>query len=132
MALYRYGAQSMDNTVLARFHIGKVRALLAEHQRIGTAIKVQPVAASAVDDGMPRQRSHADCGALRGVLPASRIACEEGPTTASLRLPFPKNSLARKLGLAPEALSCAFSTLKSAGVTVRGRFTAINYIISIH
>jgi CRP-like cAMP-binding protein len=52
--------------------------------------------------------------------------CAENGAAASLRLPFPKNLLARKLGLAPEALSRAFSTLKTKGVTVRGRAIAIS------
>lgn len=51
--------------------------------------------------------------------------CIENGATASLRLPFPKNLLARKLGLAPEALSRAFSALKTKGVTVRGRAIAV-------
>jgi CRP/FNR family transcriptional regulator, dissimilatory nitrate respiration regulator len=38
-----------------------------------------------------------------------------------MRLPFQKSLLAGKLGLAPEALSRAFSTLRDNGVIVRGR-----------
>jgi CRP-like cAMP-binding protein len=51
--------------------------------------------------------------------------CVEEGSIACLRLPFQKSLLARKLGLAPEALSRAFSTLRQAGVTVRGRAIAI-------
>jgi hypothetical protein len=47
---------------------------------------------------------------------------------ASLRPPCQKSLLARKLGLAPEALSRAFSALRPAGVTVQGRAIAIDDI----
>ena len=49
---------------------------------------------------------------------------EGGP--ASIRLPFQKSLLAGKLGLAPEALSRAFSALRRAGVIVRGRTIQIS------
>lgn len=58
----------------------------------------------------------------------TRSFFEEGEKAASLRLPFPKGLLARKLGLAPEALSRAFSTLKTVVVTVRGRAIAISNV----
>ncbi len=47
--------------------------------------------------------------------------CPEGSTNFSFRLPFQKNVLAGKLGLAPAGLSRAFSALRQAGVTVSGR-----------
>jgi CRP-like cAMP-binding protein len=127
---YRYGAQSMDNTVLARFHIGKVRALLAEHPRIGTAImRSLSLHLLSTMECLANDRMQTAPQRVAHYLLSHCV--EEGPTTASLRLPFPKNLLARKLGLAPEALSRAFSTLKSAGVTVRGRFIAINDVNSL-
>ena len=47
------------------------------------------------------------------------------------RLPFQKSLLAGKLGLAPEALSRAFSTLKKSGVTVRGRIVQVNDVAAL-
>jgi len=46
-------------------------------------------------------------------------------------LPFQKSLLAGKLGLAPEALSRAFSALKKAGVTVRGRIVQVNDVAAL-
>ncbi|MBP2444423.1 Crp/Fnr family transcriptional regulator [Rhizobium leguminosarum] len=120
---YRYAAQAMDHAVLARFHIAKVRLLLEAQPRIGTAI---------MRSLSLRLISTMECLANDRMQTApQRVAhyllthCIENDATASLRLPFPKNLLARKLGLAPEALSRAFSTLKTKGVTVRGRAIVI-------
>ncbi|MDW9701652.1 cyclic nucleotide-binding domain-containing protein [Sinorhizobium meliloti] len=53
--------------------------------------------------------------------------CPNGTATSfSFRLPFQKSVLAGKLGLAPEALSRAFSTLRQSGVTVKGRMIDIH------
>jgi CRP-like cAMP-binding protein len=49
-----------------------------------------------------------------------------GAAPASFRLPFQKSLLAGKLGLAPEALSRAFSQLKNSGVSIRGRVIHIS------
>lgn len=52
--------------------------------------------------------------------------CPKGTTTSfSFRLPFQKSVLAEKLGLAPEALSRAFSVLRQSGVTVKARMIEI-------
>ena len=59
----------------------------------------------------------------------THCATDGGP--ASIRLPFQKSLLAGKLGLAPEALSRAFSTLRRAGVTVRGRTIQINDVSAL-
>ncbi|NYT31894.1 Crp/Fnr family transcriptional regulator [Rhizobium sp. WYCCWR 11128] len=121
---YRTGAQAIDHAVLACFHIPKVRLLLEERPRIGKAI-MRSLSLHLI--------STMECLASDRMQTApQRVAhyllthCVENGATASLRLPFPKNLLARKLGLAPEALSRAFSTLKTKGVTVRGRAIAIS------
>lgn len=51
--------------------------------------------------------------------------CPNGSDSFSFRLPFQKNVLAGKLGLAPEALSRAFSMLRQSGVVVKGRVIEI-------
>ncbi|WHO81364.1 Crp/Fnr family transcriptional regulator [Rhizobium leguminosarum] len=121
---YHYGAQAMDHAVLVCFDIAKVRLLLEERPRIGRAI-TRSLSLHLI--------SMMECLASDRMQTApQRVAhyllthCAENGAAASLRLPFPKNLLARKLGLAPEALSRAFSTLKTKGVTVRGRAIAIS------
>ncbi|MGO7165159.1 helix-turn-helix domain-containing protein, partial [Rhizobium johnstonii] len=106
------------------FHIAKVRLLLDERPRIGKSI-MRSLSLHLI--------STMECLASDRMQTApQRVAhyllthCVENGATASLRLPFPKNLLARKLGLAPEALSRAFSTLKKKGVTVRGRAIAVS------
>ncbi|MDX0996525.1 cyclic nucleotide-binding domain-containing protein [Sinorhizobium medicae] len=51
--------------------------------------------------------------------------CPGDSPAFTFRLPFQKNVLAGKLGLAPEALSRAFSTLRQSGVIVKGRLIEI-------
>src|SRR5690606_15929591 len=57
--------------------------------------------------------------------------CPHDATSYSVRLPFQKTLLAGKLGLAPEALSRAFSALRSAGVIVRGRIIQVNDLAAL-
>jgi CRP/FNR family transcriptional regulator, dissimilatory nitrate respiration regulator len=57
--------------------------------------------------------------------------CGAATGAASIRLPFQKNLLAGMLGLAPEALSRAFSSLRRIGVTVRGRVIQIGDISAL-
>ncbi|PDT85823.1 Crp/Fnr family transcriptional regulator [Sinorhizobium sp. BJ1] len=52
--------------------------------------------------------------------------CPKDSASFSFRLPFQKHVLAGKLGVAPEALSRAFSTLRQSGVMVRGRLIEIH------
>jgi CRP-like cAMP-binding protein len=121
---YSYSAQAMEQAILARFELGKVRQLLEERPRIGTAI---------MRSLSQHLLSTMDCLASDRIQTApQRVAhyllthSTKDGVAASLRLPFQKSLLARKLGLAPEALSRAFSALRTAGVTVRGRAIAIN------
>ena len=51
--------------------------------------------------------------------------CAPDGRAVSFRLPYQKSLLAGKLGLAPEALSRAFSLLRNHGVNVRGRLVQI-------
>lgn len=57
--------------------------------------------------------------------------CETEGGPAAIRLPFQKSLLAGKLGLAPEALSRAFSTLRRVGVIVRGRTIHISDVSAL-
>ncbi|RDJ10351.1 Crp/Fnr family transcriptional regulator [Rhizobium grahamii] len=120
---YNYSAQAMEHAILARFDLGQVRRLLDEQPRVGRAI------ARSLSQHL---LSTMDCLARdRMQTSQQRVAhyllthCTNEGARASLRLPFQKSLLARKLGLAPEALSRAFSALRTSGVTVSGRAIAI-------
>ncbi|EJC80946.1 cAMP-binding protein [Rhizobium leguminosarum bv. trifolii WSM2297] len=121
---YRYGAQAMDHSVLARFHIAKVRLLLEERPRIGKAImRSLSLHLISTMECLAGDRMQTAPQRVARYLLTHSVENGDG---AALRLPFPKSLLARKLGLAPEALSRAFSTLKTKGVTVRGRAIVIS------
>lgn len=121
---YPYSAQAAENITVARLDIKDVRELaerdpsvakaliasLSEHLLVTTEILVNDrlhTAPQRVADYL-LERCPLDAGA------------------ASIRLPFQKNLLAGMLGLAPEALSRAFSSLRRAGVSVRGRVIQIS------
>lgn len=121
---YRYNAQAAENVTLARFDIAKVRAAAEQDADIARSI-MQALAQHLL--------STMDCVANDRLQTApQRVAhflltsCPKDGNSASIRLPFQKSLLAGKLGLAPEALSRAFSALRRAGVTVRGRLIQIN------
>ena len=121
---YRYNAQAAEGVTLARFDLAKVRAAAEQDVEISRAI-MQALATHLL--------TTMDCVANDRLQTApQRVAhflltsCPKESTSASIRLPFQKSLLAGKLGLAPEALSRAFSALRGAGVTVRGRLIQIN------
>ncbi|MDQ0457162.1 Crp/Fnr family transcriptional regulator [Rhizobium paknamense] len=121
---YHYNAQAAENVTIARFDLQKVR-LLAEQER--------DIARAIIQCLSSYLRSTMDCIANDRLQTApQRVAqylldnCQDCMGTVSIRLPFQKSLLAGKLGLAPEALSRAFSSLRRAGVTVRGRMIQIN------
>ncbi len=123
---YRYNAQAAEGVTLARFDLAKVRAAAEQDVEISRAI-MQALATHLL--------TTMDCVANDRLQTApQRVAhflltsCPKEGTSASIRLPFQKSLLAGKLGLAPEALSRAFSTLRRAGVTVRGRLIQISDI----
>ena len=117
--VYHYNAQAVESVTVARFDLQRVRMLADEEKDVSKAI-ITSLSAHLL--------SSLDCIANDRLLTAQqRLAhylldqCPDDSQSASIRLPFQKSLLAGKLGLAPEALSRAFSTLRSAGVTVRGR-----------
>lgn len=123
---YRYNAQAAESVTVARFDLAKVRAAAEQDLDISRAI-TRSLAQHLL--------STMDCVANDRLQTApQRVAhylldnCPKDGTSASIRLPFQKSLLAGKLGLAPEALSRAFSSLRRAGVTVRGRLIQINDI----
>lgn len=123
---YRYNAQAAENATLARFDLAKIRNMA--EQESGVAKAVMQCLSNSLLNTM-------DCVANDRLQTApQRVAnylITSGPQDAasfSIRLPFQKSLLAGKLGLAPEALSRAFSSLRQAGVTVRGRVVQVNDI----
>ncbi|MBB3541148.1 Crp/Fnr family transcriptional regulator [Rhizobium sp. BK399] len=126
---YNYSAQAMEHAILARFDLVQVRRLLDEQPRVGRAL------ARSLSQHL---LSTMDCLARdRMQTSQQRVAhyllthCTNEGARASLRLPFQKSLLARKLGLAPEALSRAFSALRTSGVTVSGRAIAIEDVSAL-
>lgn len=121
---YRYNAQAAEPVTLARFELQRVRDLAEEEKDVAKAV-IQCLSTHLM--------STMDCVANDRLQTApQRVAhyllkqCgSEDCASASIRLPFQKSLLAGKLGLAPEALSRAFSSLRRAGVTVRGRIVQI-------
>jgi CRP-like cAMP-binding protein len=121
---YLYNAQAAETVTLARFDLQRVRALSEQEKDVAKAV------IRCLSDHL---RTTMDCIANDRLQTApQRVAhyllthCEAEGGPASIRLPFQKSLLAGKLGLAPEALSRAFSSLRRAGVIVRGRTIQIS------
>ncbi|MBR0554810.1 Crp/Fnr family transcriptional regulator [Ciceribacter sp. L1K23] len=126
---YRYNTQAAENATVARFELDKVRALAEQEKDVAKAI-IQCLSNYL--------RSTMDIVANDRLQTApQRVAhylldhCPQDSPSASIRLPFQKSLLAGKLGLAPEALSRAFSSLRRAGVTVRGRVIQISDVSAL-
>lgn len=126
---YRYTAQAAENCTMARFELARIRTLIDQEPAIAKAV-MRCLSNSLL--------STMDCIANDRLQTApQRVAhylISQGPrdaTSFSLRLPFQKSLLAGKLGLAPEALSRAFSALKKSGVTVRGRIVQVNDVAAL-
>lgn len=121
---YNYHAQVAENSVLARFDLMQVRTLMDEDAEIAKAV-MRSLSNSLL--------SAMECIANDRLQTApQRVAdyliksCPHDVTSYSVRLPFQKSLLAGKLGLAPEALSRAFSSLRDSGVIVRGRVIQVS------
>ncbi|MCD2173796.1 Crp/Fnr family transcriptional regulator [Rhizobium sp. C4] len=120
---HRFCAQSAEAVTLARYEVDKLKQFASQDPAIGIALMAS----------LSRNLDQAlECVADDRLHTApQRVAnfilqnCPENANSARFRLPFQKSLLAGKLGLAPEALSRAFSALKSAGVSVHGRIIEI-------
>ncbi|AJY47721.1 Crp/Fnr family transcriptional regulator [Martelella endophytica] len=121
---YEYHAQAADKAMLARYDLSKVRHV---------ANSDGGLLARAIAGSLSGQLQETmDCIANDRLNTAvQRVAlylleqCEGQESSGSFRLAFQKSLLAGKLGLAPEALSRAFATLKELGVQVHGRIIEI-------
>ena len=121
----RYGAtaQAAEPSLIARFDLKRVRDIAGRRPDLSLGLattlsgQLRRAFASLADDRLhtaPQRVAHY----LLAHCPDGRVA--------SFRLPYQKSLLAGKLGLAPEALSRAFSMLRDHGVSVRGRLVQIS------
>ncbi|NWJ26937.1 Crp/Fnr family transcriptional regulator [Rhizobium sp. RM] len=126
---YRFNAQAAETTTLARFDLERIRFLVDQEPAIAKAI-MRCLSNNALGSMECIANDRLQTAPQR----VAHYLVTHGPRDAasfSLRLPFQKSLLAGKLGLAPEALSRAFSSLKKAGVTVRGRIVQVNDVAAL-
>jgi CRP/FNR family transcriptional regulator, dissimilatory nitrate respiration regulator len=120
---YSTTAQAAEPALVARFDLKRVRDIASRRPDLGVALA----------DALSAQLSKAYASLANDRLHTApqRVAryllthCSVEGKAVSFRLPYQKSLLAGKLGLAPEALSRAFSMLRGHGVNVRGRLVHI-------
>ncbi len=121
---YRMNAQTAESATIARFDIVRVRHLAEKEPDLAMALMgIMARHLQQARDNVANDRLHT---APQRVANYILENCPADQQSVSFRLPFQKSLLAGKLGLAPEALSRAFSLLKNSGVSVRGRVIQIN------
>lgn len=121
---YPYSAQAAENVTLARLDLKDVRELAERDPSVAKAlVSTLSEHLLVTTDILVNDRLHT---APQRVADYLLERCPLDAGAASIRLPFQKNLLAGMLGLAPEALSRAFSSLRRAGVSVRGRVVQIS------
>ena len=121
---YEYHAQAADKAMLARYDINKVRNV-AQSDGGMLAFALAGSLAGQMQETMECIANDRLNTAVQRVALYLLEQCEGQDSPASFRLAFQKSLLAGKLGLAPEALSRAFATLKELGVQVHGRIIEI-------
>lgn len=120
---HQYNAQTAEATTLARFDMQTVRELADQEKDIAKAVMTSlSKDLLTTMECVANDRLHTAPQRVANYI-LTRCPVDGGP--AAIRLPFQKSLLAGMLGLAPEALSRAFSTLRKTGVTVRGRVIQI-------
>lgn len=127
--LHRFSAQSAEPTLLARFDIAQIRQLAAGDPLV--ALGLMTALSKNLDKALECVADDRLHTAPQRVANFILQNCPENANSARFRLPFQKSLLAGKLGLAPEALSRAFSALKPAGVSVHGRVIEINDVSAL-
>jgi CRP/FNR family transcriptional regulator, dissimilatory nitrate respiration regulator len=120
---YRFHAQTAEAATLARFDMNAVRELAEQEKDVAKALMISlSNHLQTTMECVANDRLHTAPQRVANYI-LNRCPVDGGP--AAIRLPFQKSLLAGQLGLAPEALSRAFSTLRKTGVTVRGRVIQI-------
>lgn len=120
---YAATAQAAEPSLIARFDQKRVRDIASRRPdlalALANALSAQLCKAFA---NLANDRLHT---APQRVARYLLARCPADGRAVSFRLPYQKSLLAGKLGLAPEALSRAFSMLRGHGVSVRGRLVHI-------
>lgn len=123
---HSFNAQAAEPVTIARFDYAKVRQIMREEPEFG--LSLMNIMARHLNDArvnVANDRLHTAPQRVANYL--LELSDNNGSgTSTSFRLPFQKSLLAGKLGLAPEALSRAFSLLKNSGVSIRGRMIHIS------
>lgn len=120
---YAATAQAAEPSLVSRFDLKRVRDIASRRPDLAMALTGAVSAQLAKVFGcLANDRLHT---APQRVARYLLGHCPQDGKAASFRLPYQKSLLAGKLGLAPEALSRAFSMLREHGVTVRGRLVHI-------
>lgn len=120
---YAATAQAAEPALIARFDLKRVRDIANRRPDLAVAL------ATALSGQLTKVFASLSNDRLHTA--PQRVAryllghCPPDSKAVSFRLPYQKSLLAGKLGLAPEALSRAFSLLRSHGVSVRGRLVHI-------
>jgi CRP-like cAMP-binding protein len=121
-----FSAQAAEPVTVAQFDLAKMRQIALEEPEL--ALSVMEIMAQHLNDARENtanDRLHTAPQRVANYLLELSHLHGNGASNA-FRLPFQKSLLAGKLGLAPEALSRAFSMLKKAGVQIRGRMIHIS------
>ncbi|MGN7293816.1 Crp/Fnr family transcriptional regulator [Rhizobium sp. SAFR-030] len=120
---YRTSAEVAETATIASFGITDVRRLADRDATVSSAISALLSShLLTIMDCMANDRLYT---APQRVADYLLACCPSDDGAASIRLPYQKSLIAGLLGLAPEALSRAFASLKANGVTVRGRIVQI-------
>lgn len=123
---HTFNAQAAEPATLARFDYAKIQQIMREEPEL--TLSLMNIMARHLNDArvnVANDRLHTAPQRVANYL--LELSHTNGNGSAnSFRLPFQKSLLAGKLGLAPEALSRAFSLLKNSGVSIRGRMIHIS------
>ena len=126
---YRYCAQAAENVTVARFDMQEVRDFAEQDPSVARALMtILSEHLLTTMECVVSDRFYTAPQRVADYL-LSRCPVQDGP--ASICLPFQKSLLAGMLGLAPEALSRAFSSLRRTGVIVRGRVIQIGDVAAL-
>lgn len=123
---YSFNAQAAEPVTLARFDFARIRQVMREEPEFAFALmNIMARHLNDARENVANDRLHTAPKRVANYLLELSKANGNGPS-GSFRLPFQKSLLAGKLGLAPEALSRAFSQLRNSGVSIRGRVIHIS------
>ena len=121
---YPFQVQAAEATTLARFDGEKISPMVVEEPALALSL-MRIMAFHAMDARLNVANDRLHTAPQRVAKYLLELWHAHGGPGNAFKLPFQKSLLAGKLGLAPEALSRAFSMLRNAGVSIRGRMVQI-------